>query len=85
MRRDCNMQARGVIRAIVADSGMPMTHISRAIGRSHLFVARYISRAVPPGTELLAEICEATGHQLIVRNKRTGYEIVIDPPKRGDG
>lgn len=76
------MQARQIIRAIVADSGMPMTHISQAMNRSYLFIGRYVSRQVPPGTELLAEICDATGHDLLVRNRTTGREIIIDPPRK---
>ena len=74
------MQARKVIRAIVDDSGMPMTRISTAMGRSTLFIGRYVSRQVPPGTELLAEICDVTDHDLLVRNRKTGHEIIIDPP-----
>ena len=35
-----------------------------------------------PGTNVLAEICDVTGHDLIVRNRETGREIVIDPPKK---
>lgn len=78
------MQAREIIKAIVADGNMPMTHISRAMGRSHLFISRYTTRSIPPGVELLAEVCDATNHELIVRNKETGREIVIDPPERSD-
>lgn len=78
------MQAKQIIRAIVDDSGIPMTRISKAMGRSTLFIGRYVSRQVPPGSELLAEICDATGHDLLVRNRTTGREIVIDPPERSD-
>lgn len=76
------MQAREIIRAVVGDCDMPMTQVSRSIGRSKLFIGRYVSRKVPPGAELLAEICDVTGHDLLVRNRETGREIVIDPPEK---
>lgn len=76
------MQARNIIKAIVDDSDKTMYRISLDMGRSKLFIGRYVNRQVPPGCELLAEICEATGHELVVRNKTTGQEIIIDPPDK---
>lgn len=76
------MKAREVIRAVVSDSGRSITEVCRAMGRGDLFLSSYASRGRIPGIELMAEICDSTGHDLIVRNRETGLEIPIDPPQR---
>lgn len=74
------MKANEVLRAVVNDCDLSMVQISQSMGRSRLFVGSYVSKRLKPNIELMAEICDATGHELIVRNKITGSEITIDPP-----
>ena len=76
------MQSNEILRAICEDAGLPMSRVSTLAGRSNLYIARYMSDKKSPGTNVLAEICDVTGHDLIVRNRETGREIVIDPPKK---
>jgi len=78
------MQSNEILRAICEDAGIPMSRASVLSGRSALFIARYLSESKSPGTNVLAEICNATNHDLLVRNRTTGREIVIDPPERSD-
>jgi len=76
------MRSDEILRAICEDAGMPMSRASSLAGRSNLFIARYMSDKKSPGTNVLAEICDVTGHDLLVRNRETGREIIIDPPEK---
>lgn len=76
------MQAKDIIRGIVGDAGMTITQASVKAGRSQLFLSSYASRGRIPSVELMAEICDATGHDLLIRNRKTGREIIIDPPTK---
>lgn len=75
------MQARDIIRAVVSDSGSSITQASKDMGRSDLYLSSYASRGRIPSIELMAEIGDATGHDLLLRNRKTGREITIDPPR----
>lgn len=76
------MQANKVIRATTQDCSISLRGVSRAMNRSESFLANYLSTGRIPNLELMAEIADATGHDLIVRNRDTGLEILIDPPER---
>lgn len=74
------MDAKNIISAAVSDSGKKITAVSRDMGRTRIFLSSYISRGRLPSIELMAEIADATGHDLLLRNRRTKNEIIIDPP-----
>jgi len=76
------MDAGDIIKAVVTDCDVSQVQISKRIGRSNLFIGSYITRKIKPNIELMAEICDVTDHDLIVRNRKTGREITIDPPER---
>ena len=76
------MQPGDVVRVLADDYGISRIELSRKLGRSDFFISNYISTGRLPRIELLAEICDATGHDLLVRNRTTGREIIIDPPRK---
>ena len=78
------MRAEDVLRFVIDDSGKSMYAISLGMGKSKLYIAQAIYNNRIPTLRTFAEICEVTGHELIVRNKETGFETVIDPPERSD-
>ena len=76
------MRARDVIRATVEDSGMSMRRVSTLLDRSTYFIASTAGQGKVPSIELMAEIGDVTGHDLVIRNRKTGKEIVVDPPAK---
>lgn len=76
------MRAEDVLREMVHDCDLSQREISKRMGRSHLYVASYVSKKQKPNIELMAEIGDVTGHDLLIRNRRTGREIIIDPPEK---
>lgn len=76
------MEAKDIIRAVVLDSGKKITSVSLDMGRARLFLSSYVSRDRLPSIELMAEIADVTGHDLLLRNRESGREIIIDPPNR---
>ena len=76
------MDARDIIRTLIADSGYSQRQVSQAIGRQHNFVATYISKGQIPGLAVLSEIADACGCDVIVRNRNNGHKWIIDPPDR---
>lgn len=76
------MKADDVLRAMVDDCDLPYMRISQKMGRSKLYIGSYLSKKQKPNIELMAEIGDATGHDLLVRNRTTGREIIIDPPEK---
>ena len=76
------MKATDVIRAVVNDCPMSMRKVSASMGRSQMFLGTYVSRGMLPNIELMSEIADTTGHDLLLRNRSSGNEIIIDPPIR---
>lgn len=76
------MKAENAIREVVGDSGKSMYRVSLDMGRSRLYIGRAVSGGQIPTIRTMAEICDATGHDLLVRNRTTGREIIIDPPRK---
>lgn len=76
------MRARDIIAAIVGDSGKSGYQLSHEMGMSHGYISQKVAAGSPPNTETIAAICAATGHEVVIRNRKTGHEIIIDPPER---
>jgi hypothetical protein len=52
------------------------------MGRSHSYLSRYIYRNSTPSADILSEMLDVIGWDLLARNRETGEEIPIDPPQR---
>lgn len=76
------MRVDEVLKELVQDSGMSMYRISLNMGRSKLYISQAIYEKRIPSIKSMAEIADVTGHDLLLRNRTTGREIIIDPPKK---
>lgn len=76
------MQSEDIVREVVSDSGKSMYRVSLDMGKSRLYIAQVVHARRLPTIRTMAEICDATGHDLLVRNRTTGREIIIDPPEK---
>lgn len=72
------MKAVDLIKAIVADSGMSQAGVSVRMGHNKGYIASKISAGSPPNIGTVVAICAATGHEVIIRNRETGKELVVD-------
>lgn len=59
---------RRIIRAIVNESGMSASEISRAMGRSSGYVNTLLSSGAIPGADTFAEIANACGYRVVVES-----------------
>lgn len=75
------MSSVEIIRDLFGRGKASTIDVSRQIGRSDGFIANYISTKRAPSTDLFAEIVDALGYDLIMRNRETGEETIIKPPK----
>ena len=71
------MKPEEIVPYIVRESGCSTIAISDAMGRSRGYLSAYIANRRTPNIKLLAEL----GDELI-RNRKTGREIIIDPPEK---
>lgn len=74
------MDASEIIRACLADCSKSARQVCRDMGRSETFLSSRRNRI--PTIKLMAEIADATGHDLLIRNRESGNEFIIDPPNR---
>lgn len=72
------MKATNLIKAIVTDSGRTPYAISLAMGKSQSYLAQKIYAASPPNIGTLVAICRVTGHEVVIRNRSTGKEVIVD-------
>lgn len=75
------MKPRDALTLIVNNSGMSMRALSFSIGRSENFVFQTIKNKSVQKVDTMALIADAAGYDLLLRNRKTGSEIIIDPPK----
>ena len=59
---------RRIIRAMVNESGMSASEISRAMGRSSGYVNTLLSSGAIPGADTFAEIASACGYRVVVES-----------------
>ena len=77
------MKARDFIRGVMSlGNGISQQELSRKIGRHKRFISGYLASGRVPSIELAAEIADAVDCDLIVYNRETGLEDIIEPPER---
>lgn len=59
---------RRIIRAMVNESGMSASEISRAMGRSSGYVNTLLSSGAIPGADTFAEIANACGYRVVIES-----------------
>ena len=76
------MQANEAMLFVVKSSGESLVSISQRLGRSNNYLSSHTARKSTPKADTLAEIVDACGYDLLMRNRETGEETIIDPPKK---
>ena len=76
------MKAIDISRHVVRTSGLTDRAAAKNAGRSKDGFSPYIYRQHMPSVPVLAELCEACNFDLLVRNRKTGEETIIDPPEK---
>lgn len=75
-----HMKAGDAFVYIVNNCGKTRADLARAMGRSVGYFRNILSRGSVPRLETFAEIVDAAGFDMYVRQRSTGESIMIDPP-----
>ena len=75
------MDVRKALRTVISNGGMPKATLSVSMGKAYTFINTTISRGSIPKTDTFAQIADACGYDLLLRQRSTNDEIIIDPPK----
>lgn len=76
------MEALSALEEAVKRSGKSKFDISRSMGRFDSYISATISRGSVPKADTMAMILDACDCDLVIRNRKDGSEIVIDPRER---
>ena len=72
------MNARDAFILLCDKSGLSRAQLSKKIGRSRNFLSSYNNKKVTPGFDIYLDVADVCGFDLILRNRETGEEIMID-------
>lgn len=68
-----------VLKVLVDSSGKSRRQISRELGRFDTYIQTTLGKQTVPGLSVTSQICKLCGYELVLREKETGNERVIDP------
>lgn len=75
------MRADKAIRAMLDREGMSTIRASELMGKSKGYVSRILSTNAIPHADILANICDVAGYDLIAKSREDDFEFLIDPPE----
>ena len=78
------MDVRETIITAIEHSGRSRYAVSKAMGKSTIYIGALLSRGSVPKTDTMATIMDAAGFDLLVRCRDDGTEYVIDPREEED-
>jgi len=78
------MDARETLRYLIDQSGKPKTTISTDLGKSQGYINSYLTIGRAPGVDVLANIADVCGYDLVIVNRETGQTTRIDPQRDKD-
>lgn len=73
------MQAQEAFRYVLDNSGKSQRQISRDLGKVDTFISSMLSGKRTPGLQLMANVADVCGYDLLLVNRQTGEAIPIDP------
>jgi hypothetical protein len=79
--KERGMQANEAMRALFGRGKASAIDASFKIGKKRNYISGTISRGSTPQADTYAMIMDAIGYDLLLRNRETGEEIIIDPPE----
>lgn len=74
------MQAFETMLRVIANSGKSRDELSRMMGLSRHYLTTTIGKKSVVRLDNFARLADVCGYTLLVRHRKTGDEIVIDPP-----
>jgi hypothetical protein len=78
------MQAGKILESLFGRGKISPVDASLKMGRKSNFISSYKHHGNIPGVDVMAEIADAIGYDLLMRSRETHEEILIEPPKRAD-
>lgn len=78
------MDVRETIIAAIDHSGTSRYAVSKAMGKSTLYIGAMLSRGSVPKTDTMATIMDAAGFDLLVRSRDDGTEFIIDAKEESE-
>ena len=74
------MDPMDLSKFVASKSGKSVREIGTSAGRSPAGFAPYIYKHNQPSLTVAALLCDVCGFDLLVRQRDTGEETIIDPP-----
>jgi len=75
------MQPNELLRMMVESRQLTQRDASLKFGRSPNYVSRMYAGGFNPQTAVLAELADVLDYDLLLRDRFSGTEIIIDPPQ----
>lgn len=72
------MQAQEAFRYVLDNSGKSQRQISRDLGKVDTFISSMLSGGRTPGLQLMANVSDVCGYDLVLVNRSTGETIKLD-------
>ena len=72
------MQAQEAFRYALDNSGKSQRQISRDLGKVDTFISSMLSGGRTPGLQLMANVADVCGYDLLLVDRTTGDTIKID-------
>ena len=66
-----------VLRGIFGAGKVSTSRTSLAMGRSRSFISTYVKHGYTMKVDTFAEMCDVLGYQVIMRDVRTGEEVIL--------
>ena len=76
------MQVNEVITFLVENGDQTYNGAAAALGRSREYVRQAATTRRGPALTTAADVADVCGYDLIIRDRRTGFEAIITPPRR---
>ena len=76
------MQVNDVITFMVENSGATYNGASEVLGKSREYVRQAATTRRGPALATTADVADVCGYDVLIRERRTGSEAVITPPRR---
>lgn len=73
------MDSAKLIRTMMDESGMRGVDLSRAMGRSSVYMATVLSRNSVPRLDTFTEMANAMGYEVVIRGHGSEHLIMVEP------
>ena len=75
------MTTNEIFELLFGEGKLSTTEISLKMNHSTGYLSKYRYRKSVPSTDVMARIMDAVDYDLLIRNRTTGEEILVDPDR----